>query len=57
MIHIVVYKYDTLAVMVTIIEEMSKFLVELSKAVTFASNNMPYYKTTDLEEMNKINKL
>lgn len=66
----IVYKYDTLAATMTVInnsnelnftryiefeEEMSKFLIEFSKAVTDASNNVPYYKIFGLEDMNKIN--
>lgn len=65
-----VYKYDSLAATATVIdndnelnftryvgydEDISKFLVEFSKATEDASNNVPYYKILGLEKMNKIN--
>ena len=65
-----VYKYDTLAATATVInsdnelnftryveydEDISNFLIEFSKATEDASNNVPYYKILELENMNKIN--
>lgn len=65
-----IYKYDSLAATATVInsdnelnftryveydEDISNFLVEFSKATEDASNNVPYYKISGLENMNKIN--
>ena len=65
-----VYKYDSLAVTATVInndnelnftryieydEDISNFLIEFSKAIDDASNNVPYYKILGLKNMNKIN--
>lgn len=65
-----IYKYDSLAATATVInsdnelnftryieynEDVSSFLIEFSKAKDDASNNVPYYKISGLENMNKIN--
>lgn len=65
-----IYKYDTLAATATVInsdnelnftryveydEDILCFLIEFSKATNDASNNLPYYKISGLENMNKIN--
>ena len=36
-------------------EDISNFLIEFSKAIDDASNNIPYYKILGLKNMNKIN--
>lgn len=36
-------------------EDISNFLIEFSKAIDDASNNVPYYKILGLKNMNKIN--
>lgn len=66
----VVYKYDALAVTVTVInkdnelnftryiqydKDILNFFTEFSKAIDDASNNVPYYKISELENMNKVN--
>lgn len=65
-----VYKYDSLAATATVInsdnglnftryveydEDISNFLIKFSKATEDASNNIPYYKISGLENMNKVN--
>lgn len=65
-----IYKYDSLAATATVInndnelnftryveydEDIFNFLIEFSKATEDASNNVPYYKILELENMNKIN--
>lgn len=65
-----VYKYDSLAATATVVnsdnelnftryveydEDIYNFLIEFSKATEDASNNVPYYKISGLENMNKIN--
>ena len=65
-----VYKYDSLAVTVTVInnnnelnftryveynDDISSFLLDFYKATNDASNGIPYYKISELENMNKIN--
>ena len=65
-----VYKYDSLAVTVTVInnnnelnftryveynDDISSFLLDFYKATNDASNGIPYYKISGLENMNKIN--
>ena len=36
-------------------EDISNFLIKFSKATEDASNNIPYYKISGLENMNKVN--
>ena len=65
-----VYKFDSLAVTATVInkdnelnftryieynDDISTFLLEFSKATKDAANDIPYYKITGLENMNKVN--
>lgn len=65
-----VYKYDTLAATATVInsdnelnftryveynEDIFNFLIEFLKVTEDASKNVPYYKISGLENMNKIN--
>ena len=65
-----VYKYDSLAATATVVnsdnelnftryvkydEDIYNFLIEFSKATEDASNNIPYYKISGLENMNKVN--
>lgn len=65
-----VYKYDTLAATATVInsdnelnftryveynEDIFNFLIEFLKVTEDASRNVPYYKISGLENMNKIN--
>lgn len=65
-----IYKYDSLAATATVInnnnelnftryvefdDDISNFLIEFSKATEDATNNVPYFKISGLENMNKIN--
>ena len=65
-----VYKYDSLAATATVVnsdnelnftryvkydEDIYNFLIEFSKATEDASNNIPYYKISGLENRNKVN--
>ena len=65
-----IYKYDSLAATATVInnnnelnftryvefdDDISNFLIEFSKTTEDAANNVPYYKISGLENMNKIN--
>lgn len=65
-----IYKYDSLAATATVInnnnelnftryvefdDDISNFLIEFSKATEDAANNVPYFKISGLENMNKIN--
>lgn len=67
---VLIYKYDTMAVTATVINsdnelnftryvkynnDILEFVMEFSNAVSDASNNVPYYKISGLEDMNKIN--
>lgn len=65
-----IYKYDSLAATATVInnnnelnftryvefdDDISNFLIEFSKTTEDAANNVPYFKISGLENMNKIN--